>query len=504
MYSSMESIGFSTYFNDVVNYFYEDERLVAQFGKKLGFDVNEDVFLAVVFLYPSTEQGSFEEKEQLKEHLAGMQALPSVNKAVEGNQLFYVDNGVATFLVGHSKDEITEILPAFKKEAVDRLDTLETDKKVRVGIGLPEKGIAGIKRTYTYAMKAVKAGEIFKKERVLLDYMGMEIYSSINAMVTNYGKQITDIVFGQLTKTEIHVLAKYYKCKEDIDMTAKVLDIPSDLVKEYLANVKKSTGLDVHDTEDSFKLHLLMIAKKVLDTNKKIDEIKAANNYEYLLMDIDDTLLDFQANERESFLHVLEGYGYEEPEKYLPVYKKINDRLWKEYEEGAIERSQVLNTRFSLTMQEFGVEVNGEEWEQKYRSYLNEGAQMIEDAEEVCQWLKGKYRMFIISNGVSATQKKRLKASGLDKYFEDVFVSEEVGAQKPSKEFFEYVEKHIPGFDKKKALIVGDSYSSDIKGGLNYGIDTCWFIRGDVQETGQDEKSTYRISGLKQLKDILG
>ena len=87
MYSSMETIGFSTYFNDVVNYFYEDERLVVQFGQKLGFDVRQDMFLGVVFLYPSTEQGTFEEKERLKKHLDQMCALPSINKKVGSNQM---------------------------------------------------------------------------------------------------------------------------------------------------------------------------------------------------------------------------------------------------------------------------------------------------------------------------------------------------------------------------------------------------------------------------------
>lgn len=503
MYSSMESIGFSTYFNDLVNYFYEDERLVEQFGERLGFDVNQDIFLGVVFLFPSAEQGTFDEKEQLKEHLSVMHNLPSVNSQIKQNQFFYVDNGVATFLIARDKDEIMKTLPAFKKEAVDLLESMDFRKKIRVGFGLPEKGIAGIKRTYSYAMKAVKAGEIFKKERIILDYMGMEIYSSINAMVTNYGKQITDIVFRQLSEVEISVLAKYYKCKEDIDTTARVMNIPPDLVREYLANVKKSTGLDVHDTEDSFKLHLLMIAKKVLDTNKKIDKIKENNHYECILLDIDDTLLDFQANERESFIKVLNDYGYENAEDYLPVYKKINDALWKEYEQGMIKRPEVLNTRFSKMMKEFGKDVSGEEWEARYRSYLNEGTQMIEDAEEICQWLRSRYRLFIVSNGVAQTQKKRLRASGLDRYFEQIFVSEEVGAQKPSKEFFSYVEDHISGFDKHRALIVGDSYSSDILGGQQYGIDTCWFIRGDIKAQEAEKKSTYRISGLKQLKDIL-
>lgn len=154
-------------------------------------------------------------------------------------------------------------------------------------------------------------------------------------------------------------------------------------------------------------------------------------------------------------------------------------------------------------MKEFGKDISGEEWEARYRSYLNEGAQMIEDAEEICQWLRSRYRLFIVSNGVAQTQKKRLRASGLDRYFEQVFVSEEAGAQKPSKEFFSYVEDHISGFDKQRALIVGDSYSSDILGGQQYGIDTCWFIRGDIKAQEAEKKSTYRISGLKQLKDIL-
>lgn len=503
MHSRMESIGFSTYFNDVINRFYEDEKLVATFGRTLGFDVEKDVFMGVMLLYPSTERSTYQEREFLREKLTGLQNIPAINKAIDQNQFFYVDNGVASFLVGHGHQEIMEILPAFKEEVLKIIESMPKDKKIRLGIGLPKSGISGIKDTYSYAEKAIKAGEIFKKERTVLEYMGMEIYSSINAMVTNYGKHITDIVLELLSEMEIRVLAKYYKCKEDVSTTAKVLDMSPEQVTGYLDNVKRVTGLDVHDTEDSFKLHLLMIAKKVLDTNRKIKEAKETKEYEFILLDIDDTLLDFQANEEESFAHVMKDNGYEEVPKYLEVYKEINHQLWKDFEQGYIPKSEVLNTRFSKTMAKFGVEVDGAEWEKQYRSYLNKGAQLIEGAVSTCLWLKNKYKLYIVSNGVSETQRTRLDASGLAPYFEDLFISEEVGSQKPSKEFFAYVEKHIPGFDKEKALIVGDSYSSDIQGGLQYGIDTCWFIRGSISEEN-GKKSTYRISRLKQLKDILG
>lgn len=502
MHSRMESIGFSTYFNDVINHFYEDERLVDKFGETLGFHVSQDVFLGIMFLYPSTEKSTFQERELLKEKLTGLQNVPEINKGIQQNQFFYVDNGVASILVGHNVGEVMEVLPALKEEVLRILEGMPRDKKIRFGIGLPKSGLNGIKETYSYAEKAIKAGEIFKKERSILEYMGMEIYSSINAMVTNYGKHITDIVLEHLNEAEVRVLAKYYKCKEEVHTTAKVMDISEEQVREQLSNVKKKTGLDVEDTEDSFKLHLLMIAKKVLDTNRKIKEANEGSKYEYILLDIDDTLLDFQANEKQSFAKVIGDFGYEDAEQYFPVYQKINHQLWKDYEKGLIAKEEILNTRFSKLMEKFDVQVDGVKWEQAYRSYLNKGAQLIDGAEGICLWLKNKYKLYVVSNGVSETQRTRLAASGLEPYFEELFISEEVGAQKPSKEFFAYVEKHIPGFDKEKALIVGDSYSSDIQGGLQYGIDTCWFIRGDEPDD-EGRKSTYRISRLKQLKDIL-
>ena len=131
-------------------------------------------------------------------------------------------------------------------------------------------GIKGIKHTYSNAQDAVKAGEIFKKDRVILEYMGMEIYSSINQMVVNFGDRLTRTVLKQLGETEKRVLAKYYKCKEDIAETARQLGMSEDDVKTSLNMVRINTGLDVNDTEDNFKLHFIMIAKKVLENDERI------------------------------------------------------------------------------------------------------------------------------------------------------------------------------------------------------------------------------------------
>ena len=163
-----------------------------------------------------------------------------------------------------------DLIPQIKETALQEVEKIESDRKIRVGIGTIESGIKGIKHTYSNAQDAVKAGEIFKKDRVILEYMGMEIYSSINQMVVNFGDRLTRTVLKQLGETEKRVLAKYYKCKEDIAETARQLGMSEDDVKTSLNMVRINTGLDVNDTEDNFKLHFIMIAKKVLENDERI------------------------------------------------------------------------------------------------------------------------------------------------------------------------------------------------------------------------------------------
>ena len=168
------------------------------------------------------------------------------------------------------KQPMRDLIPQIKEKALEQVEKINSDRKIRVGIGTIESGIKGIKHTYSNAQDAVKAGEIFKKDRVILEYMGMEIYSSINQMVVNFGDRLTRTVLKQLGETEKRVLAKYYKCKEDIAETARQLGMSEDDVKTSLNMVRINTGLDVNDTEDNFKLHFIMIAKKVLENDERI------------------------------------------------------------------------------------------------------------------------------------------------------------------------------------------------------------------------------------------
>lgn len=152
-------------------------------------------------------------------------------------------------------------------------------------------------------------------------------------------------------------------------------------------------------------------------------------------------------------------------------------------------------------MLKLGKIVDGTEWENQYRELLSNGHQLIDGALELCQRLSVSHRLFVITNGVSKTQIKRLQQAGLYDFFEDIFDSHSIGFQKPSKEFFNFVMSHIKNFDVSEALIIGDSLNSDIKGGLLSGIDTCWFNRKS-QKCSVEIQSTYTITSLAESCDI--
>lgn len=223
--------------------------------------------------------------------------------------------------------------------------------------------------------------------------------------------------------------------------------------------------------------------------------------YKILLFDLDDTLLDFGANERESLTKLFQQHGYTFSDELFQAYHAVNRQLWADYENGSIALPEVLNTRFSKTMAGLGQVADGVEWEAQYREHLNNGYQLMEGAVEVCRRLAASHRLFIVTNGVTTTQINRLKLSGLFGFFEDIFTSQSIGFQKPSKEFFEYVMGHVPGFDRREALVIGDSLGTDIKGGMLAGMDTCWVnCKGHV--CPEELSSTYEIADLKELYSI--
>ncbi|MBK3494711.1 YjjG family noncanonical pyrimidine nucleotidase [Viridibacillus sp. YIM B01967] len=224
--------------------------------------------------------------------------------------------------------------------------------------------------------------------------------------------------------------------------------------------------------------------------------------YQTLLFDVDDTILDFGAAEKEA-LHSL----FKDQEILLTAeieahYKEINQGLWRAFEEGEIDRNEVVNTRFALLFNKYGKEVDGAALERNYRIHLEEGHQLIEGAMELITSLQNKYDLYVVTNGVSKTQDKRLRASGLHSLFKNIFVSEDTGYQKPMKEYFDYVFARIPHFSAENTLIIGDSLSSDIKGGQLAGIDTCW-LSPQMKLNNTEIIPTYQIQKLDELYRIL-
>ena len=211
MNKNTTDITLSAYFNDIVIGYYEDEALVKQLGRQLGFDVDMDTFMAVSFQYPSDMNVKPEDWERLTDAAQAVIGLSEINRRITGKQIITCDSGVCVILITHDKAEMRRILDAVKAVAAEEVGKIISDRRIRVGIGTIEGGIKGIRHTYSNAQDAVKAGEIFKKDRVILEYMGMEIYSSINQMVVSFGDRLTRTVLRQLGETEKRVLSQYYK-----------------------------------------------------------------------------------------------------------------------------------------------------------------------------------------------------------------------------------------------------------------------------------------------------
>ncbi|HDR4907160.1 TPA: YjjG family noncanonical pyrimidine nucleotidase [Bacillus cereus] len=224
--------------------------------------------------------------------------------------------------------------------------------------------------------------------------------------------------------------------------------------------------------------------------------------YKTLLFDVDDTLLDFQKAEKVALRVLFEEKGIPLTDEIEARYKKINKGLWDAFEKGELSSNEVVNTRFSLLFKEYGEEVDGILLENNYRNYLEEGNQLMQGAFEFINQIQGEYELYIVTNGVSKTQDKRLRNAGLHSLFKDVFVSEDTGFQKPMKEYFDYVFERIPNFAPEEGLIIGDSLSADIKGGYVAGIDTCWF-NPERKLNDSGIIPTYEVHNFEELEALL-
>ena len=223
---------------------------------------------------------------------------------------------------------------------------------------------------------------------------------------------------------------------------------------------------------------------------------------EFLFLDLDDTILDFHKAERIALSKTIRDFGVEPTEEVLTLYHGINKWHWEQLELGKMVREEVLVGRFAMLFAEKNVDVDPVIVARTYEKNLSIGHYFLPGAEEAVELLYKKYRLFLTSNGTASVQKGRMTSANLYRFFEKVFVSQEIGHNKPAKAYFDACFAQIPDFDPAKAMIVGDSLSSDIQGGINAGIKTCW-VNPHHAAPKNGIAPDYEIEALHQLEALL-
>lgn len=222
-----------------------------------------------------------------------------------------------------------------------------------------------------------------------------------------------------------------------------------------------------------------------------------------IFWDVDGTLLDFDYSQEMALKQCLRSVNVNLTEEILERYCEINERCWKMLELNQLTKSELVTKRFTLLFDELGItHVDAERFGKDYLQALGNVYEFKDDSLTICKALRTKVKQYVVTNGVSSVQRSKLKLSGLAETMDGLFISEEVGAPKPQKEFFDYCLEHVEEKDRSKILIVGDSLSSDMKGGAEAGIKTCWY-RPDGAANATDLVPDYEISDLHFIYDIL-
>ncbi len=224
--------------------------------------------------------------------------------------------------------------------------------------------------------------------------------------------------------------------------------------------------------------------------------------YDFLLFDADQTLFDFDRSEYCSLRRLLTENHIAFTDELYADYHAINHALWKALERGEITREMLIRKRFDLLSANWHFTCEPDAYNARYLELLGQCSYLIDGAAALCRHLSVNKKLYLITNGVAATQRSRYEGSALNGYFLDVFVSEAIGANKPSPVFFAYVFAHIPDFDASRALVIGDSLTSDMRGANNAGIDCCWYNPGHVINH-ENVVVNFEIASLDELTKIV-
>lgn len=225
--------------------------------------------------------------------------------------------------------------------------------------------------------------------------------------------------------------------------------------------------------------------------------------YKVILFDADETLFDFKKAEKEAFKNTMIDFGIDYDESYhFNTYEEINSAIWKELEQGLITQEKLKTERFRRFIDRLDMNFDENEFASTYMKYLGDGSFLFEGALELIEDLSNKYILSIVTNGLTIVQERRIKKSVIAKYFKDIVISEEIGISKPHPNIFEHAINNLGEFSKDEILMIGDNLSSDIKGGINYNIDTCWYNPNKVENTS-NLTPTYEMTDYKEIRSLL-
>ncbi len=222
--------------------------------------------------------------------------------------------------------------------------------------------------------------------------------------------------------------------------------------------------------------------------------------YSWLLFDADGTLFDYSRAEGIALRETLEQVGVRYLAEYLAIYQKYNQQVWGEFEHGEIDPVELRTKRFRLLFDEEGIACDPEAFSPLYLKNLASCSELFEGVTELISSLHERHHLAVITNGLKDVQQPRLQRSAISRYIEKLFISEEIGAAKPEPAFFETVFREIGQPARSKVLIIGDSLTADMQGGITFGIDTCWY-NPDHRTT--DLPVTYQIHSLRELLELI-
>lgn len=224
--------------------------------------------------------------------------------------------------------------------------------------------------------------------------------------------------------------------------------------------------------------------------------------YKFLIFDADHTLFDFDQAEKDAIEKLMMDFGFTKDPSLLSIYKDINHILWKNYEKNLITQEEIKFERFRLFFDKINLSEDYKVSAEKYLVYLSQGCDLLEGALDLITNLKKRFKLGLLTNGISSVQHPRHKNSTLNGMFDTIVVSGDIGINKPNPEIFQVMAQKADFYKKNQMLMIGDSLTSDMKGGLNFGIDTCWF-NPQKNPNRTNIKPKYTISKLEEIYGIV-